>query len=164
MKTALHYPLTIYYDAACPVCALEMDHLRDRDHAGQLRLVDISAAGFDATAHGLEHERLGALLHARAANGELLIGVPALAAAYGAVGLGALWQPALTGPLVPLAEAAYASFARHRRSWSRALAPGISALRQWRAWRAERTHARMQACQGSTCERGPNEPSAQKEM
>ena len=24
------YPLTLFYDAACPVCSLEMDHLRER--------------------------------------------------------------------------------------------------------------------------------------
>ena len=41
------YPLTLYYDGACPVCALEMDHLRSRDAAARLVFVDIAAPGFD---------------------------------------------------------------------------------------------------------------------
>jgi predicted DCC family thiol-disulfide oxidoreductase YuxK len=32
----------LFYDAACPVCALEMDHLRERCHDGRLRFVDIA--------------------------------------------------------------------------------------------------------------------------
>ncbi|MEQ1806344.1 MAG: DCC1-like thiol-disulfide oxidoreductase family protein [Burkholderiaceae bacterium] len=36
------YPLTLLYDATCPVCALEMDHLRSRNAAGQLVFVDRS--------------------------------------------------------------------------------------------------------------------------
>ena len=43
--TTVTYPLTLLYDAQCPVCALEMDHLRSRNDAGRLRFVDISAAG-----------------------------------------------------------------------------------------------------------------------
>ena len=41
---ASRYPLTIYYDASCPLCAAEMHALRDEDHACRLRLVDCSAS------------------------------------------------------------------------------------------------------------------------
>jgi predicted DCC family thiol-disulfide oxidoreductase YuxK len=40
------YPLTLFYDADCPVCSLEMDHLRARNDAGKLRFVDIAVPGF----------------------------------------------------------------------------------------------------------------------
>lgn len=46
------YPLTLLDDAACPVCALEMDHLRSRNTAGRLVFVNIAAPGFDAAAFG----------------------------------------------------------------------------------------------------------------
>ncbi|KTT06843.1 DCC1-like thiol-disulfide oxidoreductase family protein, partial [Pseudacidovorax intermedius] len=42
------YPLTLYYDASCPMCDAEMTHLRLRDEAGRLAFVDASAPGFDA--------------------------------------------------------------------------------------------------------------------
>ena len=46
------YPLTLLYDADCPVCSLEMDNLRARDAEGRLVFVDIAAPGFDAGRHG----------------------------------------------------------------------------------------------------------------
>ena len=39
MKTvdgAALYPLTLLYDGACPVCSLEMEHLRARNANGKL--------------------------------------------------------------------------------------------------------------------------------
>lgn len=42
------FPLTLLYDAACPVCALEMDHLRQRNRDGRLAFVDIAAPDFKA--------------------------------------------------------------------------------------------------------------------
>src|SRR5262245_25248882 len=57
---AARYPLTLFYDASCPVCALEMDHLRERDIEGRLIFVDIGAPGFDAAApliHALRAQR-----------------------------------------------------------------------------------------------------------
>ena len=37
--------LTLLYDASCPVCSLEMDHLRARNLAGTLAFIDMSVAG-----------------------------------------------------------------------------------------------------------------------
>lgn len=142
------YPLTLLYDAACPVCSLEMDHLRERDGAARLRFIDISAPGFDASAWGTTHAALDAELHAVAGDGRVLIGVPALRAAYDAVGLGWVFAPVAFGPLAPLADAGYRVFARHRRAISRAAAPLIDALR---GWRARLTAARMARCQAGAC-------------
>jgi predicted DCC family thiol-disulfide oxidoreductase YuxK len=142
------YPLALLYDAACPVCSLEMDHLRERDTAGQLRFIDIAAPGFDAAPWGTTYAALDAELHAVGADGRVLIGMPALRAAYAAVGLGWVMAPSAWGPLGPLADAGYRIFARHRRGISRAAAPLIGALR---SWRARRTHARMARCQAGAC-------------
>ena len=39
MDAAATYPLTLLFDGHCPVCTLEMDHLRERDVAGRLNLI-----------------------------------------------------------------------------------------------------------------------------
>ena len=145
------YPLTLLYDAACPVCALEMDHLRQRDAAGRLVFVDIGQAGFDAASWGSTQAELMARIHGVLPSGEHLIGLPALRQAYAAVDLGWVLGATAWKPLSPLADAAYAAFARHRQAISRAVAPVINKLRDWRAGRA---HAHMAHCQSGVCGMG----------
>ena len=99
---ASDYPLKIFYDASCPVCALEMDQLRARDAAGRLELVDMSAPGFDAACHGFAHADLDAAIHAVRPDGTVVRGMPVLRLAYAAAGLGWLVRPTGFGPLRPL--------------------------------------------------------------
>ena len=133
---ASDYPLKIFYDASCPVCALEMDQLRARDGAGRLELVDMSAPGFDAACHGFVNADLDAAIHAVRPDGSVVRGMPVLRLAYAAAGLGWLIRPTGIGPLRPVFDAAYRVFARHRRSISRTLAPAIAALRAYRQRRS----------------------------
>ena len=123
------FPLTVFYDASCPVCALEMDTLHERDCDRRLRLIDISAPSFDANAHGFAQRDLDAAIHAVRPDGSVVRGMEVLRLAYVAGGLGWLLQ-ATRWPLVDrLADAAYRLFARHRHAISRTLAPVIRALR-----------------------------------
>ncbi|MGA0611269.1 thiol-disulfide oxidoreductase DCC family protein [Caldimonas sp. KR1-144] len=140
--------LTLLYDAACPVCSLEMDHLRERDAAGRLRFVDIAAPGFDAAAWGTTREALDAEIHGFRADGSVVRGLEALRLAYAAVGLGRVLRPTGFGPLRPMADLAYRAFARHRRAISRTAAPLIDALR---ARRARRVAERMSRCRAGAC-------------
>jgi len=133
---ASDYPLKIFYDASCPVCALEMDHLRTRDTAGRLELVDMSAPGFDAACHGFSAADLDAAIHAVRPDGSVVRGMPVLRLAYAAAGLGWLLRPTGVGPLRPAFDAAYRFFARNRKAISRTLAPAIAALRNWRQRRS----------------------------
>lgn len=126
---ASDYPLKIFYDASCPVCALEMDQFRARDAVGRLELVDMSAPGFDAACHGFAPADLDAAIHAVRPDGTIVRGMPVLRLAYAAVGLGWLVRPTGFGPLRPAFDAAYRVFARNRKAISRALAPAIAALR-----------------------------------
>ena len=142
------YPLTLFYDAACPVCSLEMDHLREASRDGRLRFVDISQPGFDASAHGGSAAAMDAEIHGLCADGTMLRGVEVLRLAYGAAGLGWVLRPTGWGPLRPLFDAGYRIFARHRRPISRAAAPLIDAVR---AARARRQAARMRDCAGGAC-------------
>lgn len=144
------WPLTLLYDRACAVCRSEMDELRRRDAAGRLRLVDISAADFDAAAWGHTLDQLGARMHAVDANGRQWHGVPALRLAYASVGLGWLWAPTGWPLLRPLFDAAYAGFAAHRQGISRAAAPLLDRIAAARL-------ARMQRCSsdGARCDLDP---------
>lgn len=146
--TTTDYPLTLFYDANCPVCALEMDHLRERDDSGRLRFVDIAAPGFESPLPGIALAQLDAEIHAQRPDGSVLRGVEVLRLAYAAVGLGWVMRPTGWAPLRPLADIGYRLFARHRRRISRAAAPLIDAIRALRARDVER---RMRECQGGAC-------------
>lgn len=143
------YPLTLFYDAACPVCSLEMDHLGERNRDGRLMFVDIAAPGFDPTAYGVSMADMNAELHGLCADGTMLRGVEVLRLAYDAADLGWVMRPTSWAPLRPLFDVGYRVFARHRREISRAAAPLITALRTWRARRAA---ARMRDCMSGTCQ------------
>lgn len=140
--------MTLLYDGGCGVCALEMDHLRERDVDGRLAFVDIAAPGFDAAVYGTTLAALHAEIHALLPDGSLLHGVEVLRRAYAAAGLGWVLRPTGWGPLRPLADIGYRAFARHRREISRVAAPLIDAIR---AHRARRVAQRMRDCADGLC-------------
>lgn len=109
-----NFPLTLYYDSACPLCDGEMRNLMLRNTAGLLNFVDIADPAFDAPPPNTNREQLMALMHGLTADGRVLRGVEVFRLAYGAVGIPQV--AAITGrPLVaPLSEALYARIARHR--------------------------------------------------
>lgn len=147
---AARYPLTLLYDAACPVCALEMDHLRARNGAARLAFVDISQPGFDPTPYGASLAAMDAEIHGYWADGTPVRGLEALRLAYAAVGLGWVLRPTGLAPLRPLFDAGYRLFARYRRPISRAAAPLIEALRRRRA---RQVAAGMARCHKGLCAR-----------
>ena len=146
------YPLTLLYDAQCPVCSLEMDHLRARCPDGRLLFEDISQPGFDAARFGLTFEAVDAEIHAIRPDGSVLKGVEVLRLAYAAAGLGWVMHPTGWTPLRPLFDLGYRLFARHRRRISVAAAPLIDALR---AQRARRMTEAMRECRAGVCRTGP---------
>ena len=144
-----NYPLTLLYDAQCPVCSLEMDHLRERCVDGRLLFVDIAEPGFDAARYGLTHAAVDAEIHGIRTDGSVLKGVEVLRLAYAAAGLGWVMRPTGWAPLRPAFDAGYRLFARHRRRISAVAAPVIDAVR---AQRARRVAKAMQACQAGACD------------
>jgi predicted DCC family thiol-disulfide oxidoreductase YuxK len=123
--------VTVFYDAACPVCALEIDALTARCGSA-VRAVDIAAPGFDAGRHGFAAADLDAAMHLRRDDGTVVRGMDAVRALYGAAGLprAVAWtaHPSVRG----LFDRAYAAFARHRRAISGALRPAVAAVRRVR--------------------------------
>jgi predicted DCC family thiol-disulfide oxidoreductase YuxK len=142
------YPLTLLYDGQCPVCSLEMDHLRERSLDGRLVFVDITQPGFEAARYGVSIEALDAALHGLCADGRMLRGMPVLRLAYDAAGLGWALAPSGWPPLRPLFDAGYRVFARHRRAISSVAAPLLDGVR---SMRARRTLRRMATCRDGVC-------------
>ena len=139
------YPLTLLYDGACPVCALEMDKLRARDSMRRLAFVDISLPGFDAGRYGATLDAMRESIHGLRADGTLVTGVETLRLAYRAVGLGLWMLPAEIAPLRPLLDRAYLAFARNRYVVSRVFMPFIELAAARRALR------KASACRNGVC-------------
>ena len=118
----VRYPLTIFYDASCPMCAGEMEALKARDRDERLALVDCSAPDFEDDAllgDGLRRKDLMDLIHVRDAHGRWFVGPDALALAYGAAGLPVLSRLWGSRRLKPLLRLVYPWIARHRQLLSR---------------------------------------------
>jgi len=119
---AIRYPLSIFYDASCPLCASEMLALKERDREARLELVDCSAPDFDDTVlagTGITRADLMARIHARDAHGRWLVALDAFEAAYRAAGLeraARLWG---ARGMRPLLDPLYRRVARRRQLLSR---------------------------------------------
>lgn len=122
MSASPNWPLTIYYDASCPLCRAEMEAMKARDAAGVLRLVDCSAAGFDEgtiKAPGVTRAAMLIRIHAQDAAGRWLVGVPVFAAVYRAAGLRVPARLFESPWLRPFFDRAYPWIADHRYLLSR---------------------------------------------
>lgn len=106
--------LTIFYDGTCPLCEIEINHLKKRNHAGVLCFEDIMAADFRHRFPELNWDELNERIHARYADGRLITGLDVTHAAWSAVGVKWLYAP-LRWPLIKwFADKFYLVFARHR--------------------------------------------------
>lgn len=112
------YPLQIFFDGSCSVCAAEMDAYRRKEHGGRLQFVDISAAEFDPSPYGITLEAFMYEMHAIDLEKHVYRGVEAFAAIWQAFPANPMYG--LLGGLIMLpgvnllARAAYWSFARLR--------------------------------------------------
>ena len=118
------YPLTIYYDASCPLCVAEMHTIKETDFENKLFLVDCSADSFNEPAFCPSSKAvMMARIHAVDAAGQWLKGVDVFAIAYKAGGfnkLGKFWG---SKPLRPLLTWAYPLIADNRHWLSKTPLP-----------------------------------------
>ena len=147
------YPLTLFFDSACPMCSAEMQALGVRDAFAHLRFADVHAEGFVPPA-GTTMTALMEAIHGRTADGRVVVGVEALRLAYAAVGLGWIAAPTAWPLLRGASERAYRWVARHRYALPRwlglaaRLRPSEAATR-----RAAEAAAQRARCTDSTCQR-----------
>jgi predicted DCC family thiol-disulfide oxidoreductase YuxK len=126
------YPLTLYYDASCPLCRREMNFLVTRDRHCRLRLIDVSSADFVNDTR-LPVAKLMARMHARRGDGALVDGVEVFRLAYEAVDLGWIVLPLRSPLLAPLLDWLYTRVARNRNRiphWLSSLLFGHAARRR----------------------------------
>ena len=112
------YPLRVFYDGSCIVCATEIEHYLRQDHDGRLVAVDISTLEFDPTPFNISLDRFMYELHTVDCNGVVYRGVEAFQAIWSAFPASPLYGflTRLTGlPLInPIARLLYKCFARIR--------------------------------------------------
>jgi len=112
------FPLLVFYDGACSVCAREIEHYLQQDHGGRLRAVDISAADFDAESYHIPLARFMFELHAIDGAGTVYSGVNAFRAiwqAYPTLSVYRIMGRFISLPLInQVAKLCYRAFARIR--------------------------------------------------
>jgi len=146
------WPLTIYYDASCPLCREELHALAAADRAGRLRLHEIAAPdAVDAhcRAAGVDRAMLMARIHARDADGRWYRGVPVFELAYGAAGLAGVAALFAHPRLRPWWDRVYPWVADHRQALSRLR---LHRLFGWVVrFAAARAAKRASACDAGEC-------------
>jgi predicted DCC family thiol-disulfide oxidoreductase YuxK len=122
------YPLTLFFDSACPLCNSEMQALKARDAQDRLVLVDIAAPDFDAGAAGFTADELDRAMTGQFADGRSVRGLDAIQAAYAAVGLAHVYRWTRSPAIRPLMDRAYLLFARYRNRLSPFVMPFVRLL------------------------------------
>lgn len=108
------YPLTVFFDGACPICDREIALMRRLDRQRHLIFCDFSGPDYDPTSINVSLADLGRVIHARWGNGSVITGVDVFRAMWEAVGLGFLARLSRLSFVEPLILKAYAWFARNR--------------------------------------------------
>lgn len=112
------YPLEIFYDGSCLVCATEIDSYRRNNPQGRLKFIDIRAEDFQAAAYGRAADEFLSKLHVRDGNGNFATGVEAFLLIWQAYPSGTRYRlfAAVIGlpGIKLLARGGYAIFARYR--------------------------------------------------
>jgi predicted DCC family thiol-disulfide oxidoreductase YuxK len=119
MPTKPNFPLRLFYDGACSVCATQIERYGRMDREGRLILVDINAPDFDPAPLGFTQDELMYQMHAIDRSGTVYRNVEAFWAiwqAFPASTLLGLLGAIITLPVVKqIARLCYKGFARIRK-------------------------------------------------
>ena len=77
MSNKPEFPLRVFYDGSCVVCATEIEHYLRQDHGGRLVAVDITAPEFDPVPFQITLARFMYELHSIDSNDYIYRGVEA---------------------------------------------------------------------------------------
>lgn len=110
--------LTIFYDGYCPLCAAEMNLLRDLDNQKKLIFEDIHASDFSERFPHIDPVQADKILHGQLQNGEVIKGLDVTCLAWKLVGKHK-WLQILRWPVIRFfADLSYLFFARNRHAIS----------------------------------------------
>lgn len=120
--------MTLYYDGHCSLCLAEIRFLEQRNQAGLLSFVDVCAPDFSSAEVGASScQILLDNMHAKLADGTVLVGAEVFAAAYARVQLPRMAWLFSRPLLMPIWRLGYRLFARHRERISRLIGPALLA-------------------------------------
>ncbi|MDA0149853.1 thiol-disulfide oxidoreductase DCC family protein [Vibrio sp. LaRot3] len=105
--------LTLFYGGTCPLCAKEMQAIRQRDNANMIKTVDIYSDEFSAYPN-IDPDEANRILHAVDGDGKLWLGLDAAYRAWDLLGRGWLYAPLRWSLIKPLADKLYLYFANNR--------------------------------------------------
>lgn len=118
------FPLTIFYDASCPLCAAEMHTIKETDFENKLTLVDCSNENFSEPAFCPANKAaMMERIHAQDALGQWIKGVEVFEAAYAAAGFRKLSRFWGSKTLRPILNRAYPIIADNRHWLSKTPLP-----------------------------------------
>lgn len=118
MPNKPEFPLRVYYDGSCLVCATEIEYYLGKDHGGRLVAVDISSPEFDPVPLQIPLASFMYELHAIDSNQNQYRGVDAFRAIWQAFPASTVYRilcAVITLPVInPIARLFYTGFARIR--------------------------------------------------
>ena len=115
--------LTLFYDAACPLCRAEIEFLSGRNPQGLLAFVDINPEHYRPETVGVSCEQALAAMYGQYADGTLISGVEVFSAAYERANLKFLAWLFSRKTLRPLLNWSYRFFAKNRHVISSIFGP-----------------------------------------
>ncbi|BCM26036.1 thiol-disulfide oxidoreductase DCC family protein [Methyloradius palustris] len=135
MTIQITYPLTIFYDASCPLCSAEMHTIKETDFDENLILVDCSAMEFtEPPSCPTNKEAMMERIHAQDAAGQWIKGVDVFEAAYAAAGFSKLSKFWGSKMLRPILSRAYPWVADNRHWLSKLPFPYmLNSVLRWSA-------------------------------
>ena len=113
--------LTIFADAQCPLCVMEMKHLKSKDKQSCIQIEDINAPDFSKRFPDINPEKASRVLHGRLDDGRLVYGLDVSHKAWSIVGKPYLFGPLRWPVIKPIADLAYRFFAKNRFTISKLL-------------------------------------------
>ncbi len=115
--------LTLFYDAACPLCRAEIQFLSARNQQELLAFIDINSERYQPLVVGVSCEQALTAMYGQYADGVLISGVEVFSAAYERANLRVLAWIFSRKTLRPMLNASYRFFAKNRHSIARMFGP-----------------------------------------
>jgi predicted DCC family thiol-disulfide oxidoreductase YuxK len=105
----------VYYDGLCPLCSREIEYYRKKDREAVIDWIDITQDNFDASAEGLDPDRVHQFFHVKDEHGEVVVGVDAFIEIWARIPSLRKWRVLSMVPGVrPVMKLGYAVFAQVR--------------------------------------------------